>query len=249
MSGDVSVPPPAPAAAAAVFGAELGRAEQFVVLLSDSGVAHGLLGPREVPRIWQRHVLNCAVVGELIPESTEVIDVGSGAGLPGLALAIARPDCRFHLVEPMLRRTTWLQDAVERLDLSNVSVHRGRAEEVWGRLSAPVVTSRAVARLAQLSQWSLPLVRPHGIMLAIKGSSAATEVAEDDQVLRRLGVVDVSVLEVGAAQVDPPTTVVRVVLGDRPPAPAMSRGKRARPVRPGGSGARRGSAGHRRAGH
>ncbi|HET8600880.1 MAG TPA: 16S rRNA (guanine(527)-N(7))-methyltransferase RsmG [Segeticoccus sp.] len=203
-------------AATHVFGGQLACAEQFVSLLCSSGVTHGLIGPREVPRIWDRHVLNCAVVGSLLPAQGEVIDVGAGAGLPGLALAIARPDCRVHLVEPMLRRTTWLQDAVERLELPNALVHRGRAEELWDALSAPVVTSRAVARLAQLSRWSLPLLRPHGQMLAIKGSSARTELAEDAAELRRLGAVATGVLEVGAPEVDPPTTVVRVRLGDRP---------------------------------
>lgn len=226
MSEHMGGPPPPPAAAEAVFGDRLPLAERFVALLCDSGLTHGLLGPREVPRVWDRHVLNCAVVGRLLPEGAEVIDVGSGAGLPGLALAVARPDCRFHLVEPMLRRTTWLREAVDQLELPQVQVRRGRAEELWGQLSAPVVTARAVARLARLAQWSLPLLQPDGELLAIKGSSAPAELAEDEGALRRLGAVDLDVLEVGAPEVDPPTTVVRITVGDRPATRSTSRGQR-----------------------
>ena len=128
-----ATPPPAPAVAEVVFGERLALAERFTAILADSGVSHGLVGPREVPRLWERHVLNCAVVHPAIPEGAPVIDVGSGAGLPGLALAIVRPDLRLLLVEPMLRRTTWLTNTVEELGLDNVEVHRGRAEQFWGR--------------------------------------------------------------------------------------------------------------------
>ena len=122
------VAPPAPAGAAQVFGERLALAERFTAILASSGVSHGLIGPREVPRLWERHVLNCAVIHPAIPVGAMVIDVGSGAGLPGLALAIARPDLDLHLVEPMLRRTNWLSMAVADLELTNVSVHRGRAD-------------------------------------------------------------------------------------------------------------------------
>ena len=114
-----------------------------------------------------------------------VIDVGSGAGLPGLALAIARPDLDLHLVEPMLRRTNWLSMAVAELGLTNVSVHRGRAEQFWGTLSAPVVTARAVARLGELARWCLPLLLPGGSLLAIRGASVAEELEADRSGLRR----------------------------------------------------------------
>ena len=127
-----------------------------------------------------------------------VIDVGSGAGLPGLALAIVRPDLRLLLVEPMLRRTTWLTNTVEALGLDNVEVHRGRAEQFWGRLSAPVVTARAVARLAELARWSLPLLSPGGSMLALKGASAQEELDADRAAVRRLGVVTEAVETYGA---------------------------------------------------
>lgn len=191
-------------------------AQRFAALLTDSGVSHGLVGPREVPRLWERHVLNCAVIHPAIPAGQMVIDVGSGAGLPGLALAIARPDLDLHLVEPMLRRTNWLSMAVAELGLTNVVVHRGRAEQFRGILSAPVVTARAVARLSELATWCLPLLLPGGSLLAIKGSSVADEVAADRAVLRRLGAVDEVIESFGMGVLDQQTTVLRVVMGDRP---------------------------------
>jgi 16S rRNA (guanine527-N7)-methyltransferase len=210
------VPPPPPAGAAQVFGTRLVLAERFTAILTDSGVSHGLIGPREVPRLWERHLLNCAVIHPAIPAGQMVIDVGSGAGLPGLALAIARPDLDLHLVEPMLRRTNWLAMAAAELGLTNVSVHRGRAEQFWGILSAPVVTARAVARLGELAGWCLPLLLPGGSLLAIRGSSVAAELDADRAVLRRLGAVDEVIERFGSGIVDPETTVLRVVVGDRP---------------------------------
>jgi len=210
------VPPPPPAGAARIFGDRLPLAEQFTAILTDSGVSHGLIGPREVPRLWERHVLNCAVIHSAIPVGARVIDVGSGAGLPGLALAIARPDLDLHLIEPMLRRTNWLSLAVTELGLTNITVHRGRAEQFWGVLSAPIVTARAVARLSELATWCLPLLLPGGSLLAIKGSSVIEEVEADRAALRRLGAVDEVIESFGTGIVDQETTVLRVVLGDRP---------------------------------
>ena len=210
------VPPPAPAGASLVFGDYLALAVRFTAILADSGVSHGLIGPREVPRLWERHVLNCAVIHPAIPVGEMVIDVGSGAGLPGLALAIARPDLDLHLVEPMLRRTNWLSAAVAELELANVTVHRGRAEQFWGTLQAPVVTARAVARISELAAWCLPLLLPGGSLLAIKGSSVMEEVETDRAVLRRLGAIDEVIESFGTGILDQETTVLRVVLGDRP---------------------------------
>jgi len=190
-------------------------AEQFTAILTDSGVSHGLIGPREVPRLWERHVLNCAVIHSAIAHDQVVIDVGSGAGLPGLALAIARPDLEIHCIEPMLRRTNWLSFAVVELGLTNVTVHRGRAEQFWGTLSAPVVTARAVARLAELATWCLPLVLPGGCLLAIRGSSVAEELEAQRPTLRRLGAVDEVIETFGDGVVDPQTTVLRVTMGER----------------------------------
>jgi 16S rRNA (guanine527-N7)-methyltransferase len=225
------IAPPPPPCAAQVFGDRLVLAEHFTAILTDSGVSHGLIGPREVPRLWERHLLNCAVIHPAIAADDMVIDVGSGAGLPGLVLAIARPDLDLHLVEPMLRRTNWLLMAVDELGLTNVTVHRGRAEQFWGTLQAPVVTARAVARLSELATWCLPLLRPGGSLLAIKGLSVAEEVEADRAVLRRLGAIDEVIEKFGSGIVDQETTVLRVVMGDRrvrhgEPKKRKSKGKR-----------------------
>lgn len=227
------VAPPAPAGAAQIFGDHLALAQRFTAILTDSGVSHGLIGPREVPRLWERHMLNCAVIHPAIAEGAMVIDVGSGAGLPGLVLAIARPDLDLHLVEPMLRRTNWLSMAVADLELTNVSVHRGRAEQFWGTLSAPVVTARAVARLGELARWCLPLLLPGGSLLAIRGASVTEELKAERAVLRRLGAVDEVIESFGSGVVDPPTTVLRVVLGDRPVQRAAMRKSKAKGKRRG----------------
>src|SRR5674476_398784 len=225
------VAPPPPAGARQVFGDRLELAQGFTAILADSGVSHGLIGPREVPRLWERHVLNCAVIHPAIAADQMVIDVGSGAGLPGLALAIARPDLDLHLVEPMLRRTNWLSMVVDELGLMNVTVHRGRAEEFWGILCAPVVTARALARLRELAGWCLPLLLPGGSLLASQGVSVSEEVETDRAVLRRLGAIDDVIESFGHGIVDQETTVLRVVMGDRPaqrggPKKKKSKGKR-----------------------
>jgi len=224
-------PPPAPAGAVQVFGEHLAVAERFTAILTDTGVTHGLIGPREVPRLWERHVLNCAVIHSAIADAQMVIDVGSGAGLPGIALAIARPDLDLHLVEPMLRRTNWLSSTIEELELTNVTVHRGRAEEFWGVLSAPVVTARAVAKLSELGGWCLPLLLPGGCMLALRGSRAAEELETDRALLRRLGAVEERIETFGLGIVDPATTVLRVVLGERPSRPAGGKKFKAKSTR------------------
>lgn len=207
--------PSAPAEAVSFFGDRLPAAEVFVAVLADTGVSHGLIGPREVPRLWDRHVLNCAVIEDAFPDGARVIDVGSGAGLPGLALAIARPDLEIHLVEPMQRRTDWLGVAVESIGLDNVTVHRGRAEELHGRLSAPYVTARAVAPLDRLARWTFPLLMAHGRLVAMKGSSVREELAAHERMLRRLGMTEAEVVEHGAGVVDPPTTTVQLVVVPR----------------------------------
>jgi 16S rRNA (guanine527-N7)-methyltransferase len=206
-------------------------AERFTVLLADSGVSHGLIGPREVPRLWERHVLNCAAIHPAIVADQMVIDVGSGAGLPGVALAIARPDLDLHLIEPMLRRTRWLSMVVAELEMTNVTVHRGRAEEFCGILSAPVVTARAVARLGELARWCLPLLLPGGSLLAIKGASVTEELEADRVVLRRLGAVDEVIERFGTGILDQETTLLRIVVGNHPGQPGIvkknkSKGKR-----------------------
>ena len=228
-----ALPPHPPAGAGLVFGDRLALAERFVGILADSGVSHGLIGPREVPRLWERHVLNCAVIHPAIEPAQMVIDVGSGAGLPGLALAIARPDLDLHLIEPMLRRTNWLSMAVDELGLTNVTVHRGRAEEFVGVLRAPVVTARAVARLSELARWCLPLLLPGGSLLAIKGLSVAEEVESDRAVVRRLGAIDEVIETYGVGIVDQETTVLRVVMGDRTVQRARTKNKKSKAKRRG----------------
>ena len=198
-----------PASARGVFGSRLSLAEGYVRLLATDGVTRGLIGPREAPRLWERHLLNCAVLSDVVGERAEVCDIGSGAGLPGLVLAIRRPDLRVTLVEPLLRRTTFLAEAVTALALDTVEVVRGRAEDLHGQRTFDVVTSRAVAPLPRLLDWSMPLVRPGGELLAMKGSSAEREVIEGSASMRRWGISDAEVLQVGSAVIDPPTTVIR----------------------------------------
>ena len=211
---DPLTPPAAPSGAAVVFGDRLGLAEAFAAELADTGVSHGLIGPREVPRLWDRHLLNCAVIQDAFPEGARVVDVGSGAGLPGLAVAVARPDLEVHLVEPMLRRTTWLEGVVDRLGLERVTVHRGRAEELAGRLSAPWVTARAVARLDKLARWCVPLLDPGGTLVAMKGRTAADELAADRPALERLGLSGAVVSEHGRGVVEEPVLTVDLTFAD-----------------------------------
>jgi 16S rRNA (guanine527-N7)-methyltransferase len=209
-----------------VFGDRFDLARQYVTRLADEGVAHGFIGPREVPRLWDRHLLNSAVLTDLIPVGVRVIDVGSGAGLPGIAMAIRRPDLVVELLEPMLRRTTFLTAVVEELDLSPaVRVVRGRAEDAAIRAElggSDWVVARAVAPLDRLVKWCLPLMSPGGCLLALKGERAAAEVAEHRAVLRRLGAGEIGVQELGSDVLVEPTWVVKV---ERP---AMARGQRPR---------------------
>lgn len=205
--------PETPAEAREVFGPTIGRAEGFARILVGAAVERGLLGPREVDRIWDRHLINCAVVAELIPDRARVIDIGSGAGLPGIVLGIVRPDIRMTLLEPLLRRTNFLDECVRELGLTHVDVVRGRAEEYAGKLKADVVTARAVAPLERLANWSLPLLRPGGMMLALKGDRAQVELDEAAATLKSHAVRDARVVQVGQSRVNPATTIVRVIAG------------------------------------
>jgi 16S rRNA (guanine527-N7)-methyltransferase len=183
-------------------------------LLVTDGVVRGLIGPREAPRIWERHLINCGVMSEIIPIGASVVDVGSGAGLPGIVLAVARPDLTITLVEPLARRTAFLTEAVTKLSLdATVTVVRGRAEEIAGgeAAAADIVTARAVAPLDRLAGWCLPLAAVGGRLLALKGTSAADEVVEHRQAIERLGGSDPVVRLCGAGVIDPPTTVVEIV--------------------------------------
>lgn len=204
--------PPAPAAAREVFGARLGLAERYAAQLAHEGIVRGLIGPRELPRVWERHVLNCAVLTDLVPVGARVVDVGSGAGLPGLPMAIRRPDLSIDLVEPALRRTDFLTGVIADLGLTAaVRVVRGRADEA--AVTAAVggtewAVARAVAPLDRLVRWCLPLLAPGGRLLALKGAKAEAELAEHGRLIDRLGASPVGVERVGEHVLGEPTWVV-----------------------------------------
>ena len=173
-----------------VFKDRLPLAEKYHELLATDGSTRGFIGPREVPRLWERHLINCAVIGDVMVEGATVVDVGSGAGLPGIPLAIARPDLQITLIEPLLKRSVFLQEVIDKLELDNVTVIRGRAEEgpiKKAVAGADIVTSRAVAPLGKLAKWSLPLVRRGGEMIAMKGESVHEELARDAADIKKAG--------------------------------------------------------------
>ena len=212
-----------------VFGAVLPQVEAFAALLAGAGVERGLLGPREVPRLWERHLLNCASVSSLVEDGQVVVDLGSGAGLPGVVLAIQRPDVQVVLVEAMQRRATFLSEVVEDLGLRNAVVRRTRAEELHGKLLVDVVTARAVAPVDRLAGWALPLLHSGGRLLALKGEQAATELAAAGPVLHRMGASASSVVDVGSDELGTRARIVVIERGQvqasptRPPGRATPR--------------------------
>ena len=205
--------PPIPEVANVIFGSAAPKAEQYASLLAGPGVDRGLIGPNEIPRVWERHLLNCAVVADLVPSPCSLVDLGSGAGLPGIVLALLLPDAKITLLEPMAKRATFLEECASELDLGNVRVRRARAEELRGTAMVDVVTARAVAPLGRLAVLAVGLLRPGGIVLAIKGAKAEQEVDAACDALTRLGVQHVEVLLAGSGKVDPAATVVRLTAG------------------------------------
>jgi 16S rRNA (guanine527-N7)-methyltransferase len=207
----------APAAAVAAFGAQLALAERYAALLAGPAIERGLLGPREGARIWERHLLNSAVLADFVPDGARLVDVGSGAGLPGLPMALRSPDLRVDLVEPLQRRVTFLEEAITALELDErVRVVRGRAEDLAVRRQvgeADWVVSRAVAPLDRLVRWCLPLLRPGGALLALKGAGASEEVATHEVAMRAAGASDVRVAPIEVDWIDTPTWVVVVQRG------------------------------------
>ncbi|MDR2565468.1 MAG: 16S rRNA (guanine(527)-N(7))-methyltransferase RsmG [Bifidobacteriaceae bacterium] len=191
------------------FGAALPGVERLALLLAAGGVERGLIGPRELDRLWERHLVNSGVLAALLPDAGTVVDAGSGAGLPGLVLALMRPDLSFELVDSMKRRTDWLEEAVAALGLGNVSVIRSRVEELAPRGRAAAVVSRAVARLDKLASWTSDLLVPGGVFLALKGSSAADELAECGSALARRGLSGAEVVSLAPVPGVEPTYVVR----------------------------------------
>ncbi|WP_190264345.1 16S rRNA (guanine(527)-N(7))-methyltransferase RsmG [Glutamicibacter nicotianae] len=213
MTEDLSLTAEETLAAEKIFGDRLDLAKRYVEHLATSGIERGLLGPREVPRLWSRHVLNCAVIEEVMDKDAEVADVGSGAGLPGLCLAIARPDLKLTLIEPLERRCIWLSEVIEDLGLTNVTVMRGRAEQMVDVVNARYVTARAVSALTNLAGLTIPLLHGQGELIAIKGRSAAEEIAKATKAIRKLGGKETEVLTVGETILAEPTTVVRIKVG------------------------------------
>jgi 16S rRNA (guanine527-N7)-methyltransferase len=208
--------PAAPPAAELLFGDRLPLAVRFAELLAEHGVERGLIGPREVDRLWDRHLLNSAVISPRIPSGSRVVDLGSGAGLPGVPLAIARPDVNITLLEPMARRVEWLEYVMMDLGLASPVV-RGRAEEpaIRRRLGgADVVVARAVAPLAKLCGWGLPLLRAGGRLVALKGAGAADEVTRDRGAVLAAGGREPRIETCGDDMLDDPATVVIVERAD-----------------------------------
>lgn len=195
----------------AFFGESFEGVRRFHDLLQDQGEVRGLIGPREVPRLWGRHLLNSAALVGYLPDGGSIADVGSGAGLPGVVLALMRPRTHFHLVEPMQRRVAWLSEVATELGLTNVTVHHERVEALHDRLRVDAVTARAVAPLPKLAAWSLPLVRAGGRLVVLKGRQAAREVDAARPMLVRLGVLRVELHEVDPLGMGEPTVVVEIV--------------------------------------
>lgn len=199
-----------PAVADEIFGDRVGLAQAYANALVRDGELLGLLGPLEYPRLWTRHIINSALIAPLL--HGEVGDVGSGAGLPGIPLAIARPDVRFTLIEPMERRHNWLVQQIAELGLDNVKAVRGRAEEIAESVAFDQVTARAVAALSKLLPWTVPLVKYGGEVVLLKGRSAEAEITKAAKVIRRFGLEDIRVEEVGAELDTESTRVVRATV-------------------------------------
>jgi 16S rRNA (guanine527-N7)-methyltransferase len=200
-----------PDTAEGVFGSQIGLARQYAQKLANDSDELGLLGPRELDKIWSRHILNSAVVAELIKPGDLVADVGSGAGLPGIPMAIAAPESNFVLIEPMERRASWLQEVVGELDLENVEVIRARAEEVEGG-EFDVVTARAVAALDKLLRLCVPLLKPGGKVIALKGSKAPEEILEAQKLKKKLKIESFEIVVCGENFLAEPTSVVETRL-------------------------------------
>jgi 16S rRNA (guanine527-N7)-methyltransferase len=200
-----------PAAAVAIFGDQIDLARSFAQTLAKDSDELGLLGPRELDKLWSRHILNSAVVAELVRPGDKVADAGSGAGLPGIPMAIARPDAEFVLIEPMERRSTWMLEVVEHLGLKNVRVLRSRAEDVTEQ-DFDIVTARAVAALDKLLKMCVPLLKPGGALIALKGSKAAEEIANSKKLEKKLGISSFEILVCGEKFLPEPTSVVKTTL-------------------------------------
>jgi 16S rRNA (guanine527-N7)-methyltransferase len=209
-AGDAPQHPVSTEALRAYLGTAYDKVAEFHDLLAQEGVTRGLIGPREAPRLWERHLMNSAAVAPFLPATGSVVDIGSGAGLPGVVLAAMRPDLHVVLLEPMERRVTWLMEVVSTLGLTSVEVVRGRADELHGKRLFDAVTARAVAPLDRLVTWSLPLLRQGGVLVALKGSQAAQELEAARSAVEAAGGGIGEVLEARTVDGIDPTTVIRV---------------------------------------
>ena len=209
LEGDFT-PELEPAAAELIFGDQIGKARLYFDALVRDGDLLGLLGPREMPKLWTRHILNSAVVAELVSPGQTVADVGSGAGLPGIPMALAQPQAHFTLIEPMERRSDWLKRVVQDLELNNIRVHRARAEEVAEVFD--VVTARAVSALPNLLRMCVPMTKHGGEVIALKGSKAAEEIQDAKKLQKKLGIASFEIVRVGGEFLADPTLVVRTKL-------------------------------------
>jgi 16S rRNA (guanine527-N7)-methyltransferase len=209
LEGDFT-PELEPAAAELIFGDQIGKARLYFEALVRDGNLLGLLGPREMPKLWTRHILNSAVVAELVSPGQTVADVGSGAGLPGIPMALAQPQAHFTLIEPMERRSDWLKRVVQDLELTNIRVHRARAEEVAEAFD--VVTARAVSALPNLLRMCVPMTKHGGEVIALKGSKAAEEIQDAKKLQKKLGIASFEIVRLGGEFLTDPTLVVRTKL-------------------------------------
>ena len=209
LEGDFT-PEIEPAAAESIFGDQIGKARLYFEALVRDGDLLGLLGPREMPKLWTRHILNSAVVAELVSAGQTVADVGSGAGLPGIPMALVQPEAQFTLIEPMERRSDWLKAIVQELGLTNVRVQRARAEEVAEVFDT--VTARAVSALPNLLRMCVPMTKHGGEVIALKGSKATEEIQEAKKLQKKLGIASFEIVRVGSEFLTDPTLVVRTKL-------------------------------------
>ena len=200
-----------PESAKAIFGPQIEKARAFAQKLANDSDDLGLLGPRELDKLWSRHILNSAVVAETVKAGDLVADVGSGAGLPGIPMAIALPEARFVLIEPMERRSTWMLEVIQELGLNNIEVRRARAEEVLD-LKFDIVTARAVAALDKLLRLTVPLLKPGGSLIALKGSKAAEEIEAARKLQKKLGIASFEIQICGEKFLAEPTSVVKTTL-------------------------------------
>ena len=200
-----------PESAKAIFGSQIEKARAFAQKLANDSDELGLLGPRELDKLWSRHILNSAVVAETVKPRDTVADVGSGAGLPGIPMALAQPEANFVLIEPMERRSNWMLEVIEELGLTNVQVRRARAEEVKDQ-KFEVVTARAVAALDKLLRLCVPLLKPGGSLIALKGSKAIEEIEVAKRLQKKLGIASFEIQICGEKFLAEPTSVVKTTL-------------------------------------